>query len=338
MSPGRERGQAGFILTMEMILIFTILGIGLLVGIVAIRNALFKLYVTRQAHAVYVYDSDDPPKRLARVRDFDEHEAPRLFYNDRGVEWPAGGGELHNFRAMIGVRDDRFTSRHRIFYKGEGCTGDPCIAGASVEASDNEGVGFVQDSDGTDELTRSIQEAGGMGYLYALQRIGEPGGVAGPSYGIGRDVDEPISGLPGTLYRQTATTCSAGDIQSRWTSQRVTAAEPCEPFVGETDGFKCPSAAGQCTPAASSLCVVSGGTCSCPAGYIDDGSANCCPDGSTHAAPGRCRLADLFEAEAVENASGVNALSVFVPPFRVNLPPDPSEWVSVPPSGEAPPP
>ena len=82
----RARGQAGFVITLELVLIFTILGIGLLVGLVAIRNALFKWFVNKQAQTVWVYDSSDPAKVLGPVRDFDEHEAPRLFYIDRNLE------------------------------------------------------------------------------------------------------------------------------------------------------------------------------------------------------------------------------------------------------------
>ena len=114
----RARGQAGFVITLELVLIFTILGIGLLVGLVAIRNALFKWWVNRQAQTVWVYDSSSPAKVLGPVRDFDEHEAPRLFYIDRNVTWQDSLGDpfTANFRAFIGVRDDRFTGRQRIFY------------------------------------------------------------------------------------------------------------------------------------------------------------------------------------------------------------------------------
>ncbi|HLF57936.1 MAG TPA: hypothetical protein VI942_13940, partial [Thermoanaerobaculia bacterium] len=61
MRRGRDRAQGGFVITLELVLILTILGIGLLVGIVAIRNALFVYWQKKKAQAVLVYDSSVPP-------------------------------------------------------------------------------------------------------------------------------------------------------------------------------------------------------------------------------------------------------------------------------------
>ena len=60
--------QAGFVLTLEFILIITILGIGLLVGIVAVRNALIVHIANKKSQQVYVYDSSDPPLHSAACR------------------------------------------------------------------------------------------------------------------------------------------------------------------------------------------------------------------------------------------------------------------------------
>ncbi len=393
----RARGQAGFVITLELVLIFTILGIGLLVGLVAIRNALFVWWSKKQAQTVWVYDSDNPIHVLGPVRDFDEHEAPRLFYVDRDVTWPPIGGTVQNYRAFLGVRDDRFTTRHRIFYENStncgvtnlgglpctlaGCR--PCIVQSGDEDGDNLGVGKVQvtvlDTGGTvsSSGTGELSEAGGIGYLYPLQ--------AGPSYGIGRDIDTPATGLPGTLYRQTAGTCNPALVRSRWTSQTVTAGLPCEPMpAGATvTAAKCPGGAQggvttvgeQCgnVPPADSRCVVTyqcnlgsnnngncesdadcpGGSCGvlsparscgCPGwgdanpsnNWIDYG-ANCCPPGTTQTAFGQCQIANdgtLRPATPVLSPSGTaNALAGLVPPFRVNLPPDTSNFVMVTPNG-----
>ena len=272
----RARGQAGFVITLELVLIFTILGIGLLVGLVAIRNALFKWFVNKQAQTVWVYDSSDPAKVLGPVRDFDEHEAPRLFYIDRNVTWQDSRGDpfTANFRAFVGVRGDRFTGRQRIFYENPDCSGLVCIQGAGVQSPDSRLVGDV-----VDETTPGaplptfdrVDRAGGVGYLYALQQ--------GPTYGIGRDLG--TGNQPGTLYRQTNVACAALALTSVWESQSVGA--------------------------------------SCVVRTIDP-----------------LAIPTLFGAIPVEDSVGNFVFAQYTPPFRVNMPPDASAWVSTPPTGEQP--
>ena len=56
--------QAGYLITVELILIFTILVIGSLVGVIAVRNAIFKLMTARAQWQIIVKDADDPPLRV----------------------------------------------------------------------------------------------------------------------------------------------------------------------------------------------------------------------------------------------------------------------------------
>lgn len=382
MARRRAEGERGFIITLELVLIFTILGIGLLVGIVAIRNALFVWWQKKQSHTVWVYDSSDPVQVLGPARDFDEHEAPRLFFVDRDVAWCVPFGDPNcvdveaNFRAFVGVRDDRFTSRPRVFYTGLGCTGTPCLPSVSNEAADNFAIGFITsaiDTNGdtiADSFdTSQVANAGGVGYLYALQR--------GPNYGVGADVDQLFSGmrLPGTLYRQTAAAClqTGEQIRSLWTSQEVTSGEPCLnlPATLEVDAAKCPSGQGgsdpgdpcQVSPNVDPRCVTGGNCvggptpgvgcyldsqcgggscdilpliCSCPVGWSNGSGANCCPPGSTESAPGQCTIGTdgvFFEATPVQLANGDSAFANLTPPFKVNLPPDADDFTMLDPSG-----
>lgn len=185
-----DRKQAGFVLTLEMILVITILGIGIIVGVVAVRDALFKKALSIQNENFYVFDSTQPDSiAIGKVWSFDEHEAPIVPFIDYD---PLGNGA--NFRALVGVRDDRFTSRQPIFYTGALCTGDPCIAGPSSEVY-NFGID-------------NIETTGGVGYVYALQGI---------TYGIGVGAGGAVKGR---LYRQVPgpASCTA---QSVWESQRV---------------------------------------------------------------------------------------------------------------------
>jgi len=203
----RINRQDGFVLTIEALLIFTILGIGLFVGLVALRDAVFKYKLSQQDQDFYVFDSSAPPaKVIGKVAGFDEHEAPLVPFIDYGARTD-GNGDPINFRALIGVRDDRFTSRQPIFYSGAACDGTACIAGPSAEASYNTGI---------DDATTT----GGVSYLNALQGI---------TYGIGAGtgaVNSPTD-IRGWLYRQKIDACSAANLNSIWDSQRVVPLRPC---------------------------------------------------------------------------------------------------------------
>ncbi|UTW12051.1 hypothetical protein [Marinobacterium rhizophilum] len=223
VSPG-ARYQGGFIITIELILIITILLIGSMVGIVAVRDALFKYYVSQQSQEAYV--SDDAGVVLGKAVGFDEHEAPRIFYIDRTQE--------QNYRALIGIRDDRFTGREPLYYEGNSCQGDPCIKSPSNESADSSG-------------TDGIAGTGAVGYIYGLQGT--------PTYAVGR----APTGLPGFLYRETPAQCAASpqDIGSRWLSQKVVAGEPCESYTFDVSSED-----------ALLDCLVNPQlSCDCPSGY-----------------------------------------------------------------------
>lgn len=189
--------QKGFVLTIELLLIITILVIGTFGGIVMVRDALFKRHMAKVDTQVTVVDSANNP--LGVAVGFDEHQAPLIFYFDREAE--------QAYRTLIGIRDDRFTSREAIYYNAPNCSGDPCIKGLSDEFSDSRGIG-------------QILNTGNVSYINALQ--------GGPNYAIGFDG----IGVTGTLLRSTALACPALDeeIQSRYISQKVVTGVPCESF------------------------------------------------------------------------------------------------------------
>ncbi|UTW08466.1 hypothetical protein [Pseudomonas benzenivorans] len=368
---GPRKNQGGFVITVELLLLITILVFGTLVGIVAIRDALVKRYVSQQSQKVIVVDAQG--KVLGEAADFDEHDAPRLFYIDRS--------QASSYRTLIGIRDDRFTSREPLYYAGNSCEGDPCIKSVSNELTDNSGV------DG-------LSGSGSVSYFNALQ--------GQPNYGVGQGA----SGLPGALFRETAQSCpvEAADIGSRWISQKVAQGAPCEAVSLDDTA----------TEPAYSACLVTGlEPCDCPAGYEDEGDVLasylpqinvaldatlstvnsllvpglqlepievgtlCCPqamslqesdlvDAAVYSAitqvleranvNGAVRrtldellaplqrdlvcgaFVQLKAAEPVTDPSdpSQNALDAFTAPFRVNLPPaaGDSAWRSVPPTGE----
>ncbi len=207
--------QKGFIITLEAVLITSILGIGLLVGVVALRDALIKYWHANRNSDFVVVDSSTPPVIIGSAIGFDEHEAPQVPFFDYDVGFDVDGdgaidnpGEIRNYRVLIGVRDDRFTSRQPLFYATSNCTlnaGEaPCIAGAGDEGAYSTGI---------DDISGS----GGVSYAFALQN--------GPTYAIGAGGG---IGQQGRLYRQASrNACGLGAIGSMWDSQRVVEGEPC---------------------------------------------------------------------------------------------------------------
>lgn len=227
---GKYRSQGGFVITLELIIIVSILGFGTLVGIVMIRDALVKHYFAKQSSEVLVADAKG--RVIGEAVDFDEHDAPRVVLVDRSLETPS--------RTLIGVRDDRFTSREAVYYTGTDCTGQPCIKTVSDEATSSRGIDYLH---GT----------GNVSYFNALQ--------GRPNYAVGRGEQ----GLPGYLFRESELMCpvAAGQLRSRWISQKVVPGEPCE-SVQLDDETQSPPFTG---------CLIDAPitACSCPASTEDQG-------------------------------------------------------------------
>ncbi|MDO6546026.1 hypothetical protein [Pseudoalteromonas carrageenovora] len=193
----KKHYQQGYILTIELILIITILIIGSIGGVVLVRDALIKRHQTKVDNQITVIDANNKPLGIAVS--FDEHQAPLIFYTDRQVN--------ATYRALIGIRDDRFTSREAVYYDAPNCQGNPCLKGLSDEASDSQGIS-------------NINNTGNVSYINALQQ--------GPNYAIGQFGNSVI----GQLLRSTEQACPAnsGQILSRYVSQKVVTGSPCESF------------------------------------------------------------------------------------------------------------
>ncbi|MBH0039564.1 hypothetical protein [Pseudoalteromonas sp. SWN166] len=193
----KKHYQQGYILTIELILIITILIIGSIGGVILVRDALIKRHQTKVDNQITVVDANNKPLGIAVS--FDEHQAPLIFYTDRGAN--------NTYRALIGIRDDRFTSREAVYYDAPNCQGNPCLKGLSDEATDSQGVS-------------KLNNTGNVSYINALQQ--------GPNYAIGQLGNTVI----GQLLRSTPQQCPANSEQilSRYVSQKVVAGSPCESF------------------------------------------------------------------------------------------------------------
>lgn len=193
----KKHYQQGYILTIELILIITILIIGSIGGVILVRDALIKRHQTKVDNQITVVDANNRPLGIAVS--FDEHQAPLIFYTDRGAN--------NTYRALIGIRDDRFTSREAVYYDAPNCQGNPCLKGLSDEATDSQGVS-------------KLNNTGNVSYINALQQ--------GPNYAIGQLGNSVI----GQLLRSTPKQCPANSEQilSRYVSQKVVTGSPCESF------------------------------------------------------------------------------------------------------------
>jgi len=193
----KKHYQQGYILTIELILIITILIIGSIGGVILVRDALIKRHQTKVDNQITVVDANNRPLGIAVS--FDEHQAPLIFYTDRGAN--------NTYRALIGIRDDRFTSREAVYYDAPNCQGNPCLKGLSDEATDSQGVS-------------KLNNTGNVSYINALQQ--------GPNYAIGQLGNTVI----GQLLRSTPEQCPANSEQilSRYVSQKVVTGSPCESF------------------------------------------------------------------------------------------------------------
>ena len=164
-APFRRQRQAGFVITVELLLIFTVVVIAVVVALAAVRNALLDSGVFLRRPLVF--DSSATPRLVGKVLDLDDSEAARVLRRDPNNGLPV----------LLGVRVDRFASHTPIFYALDGCLGaayvhDPSSFGAVLDPEVEERFGFF------DEL---------QGVVYAVGA----GGTTGPASPFG----------PGLLYR-----------------------------------------------------------------------------------------------------------------------------------------
>lgn len=134
----RRIRSAGFIISLELILITTILLIGSIVGVIAVRNALFQLRAAKAAFEVVVKDASDPPIRVKPVS-YDLCEAPQILCRDFGYDENnlVVPGPSEGLNALVGVRPDRFVTRNQIYFTGDGCAGDAYLAAPAIPGSPN---------------------------------------------------------------------------------------------------------------------------------------------------------------------------------------------------------
>jgi hypothetical protein len=206
--------QRGFILSIEAVLLFSVVGIGLMVGLVVLRDALIRLYVSGQEARFIVADSASPPTFIGTALGFDEHESPVLVFTDYD---PLGTGI--NFRSLLGVRADRFTSRQVVLYQSTDCNSTyalpVCIAKTGSEAANV----LVRNRTGVSASTSQLYPLQGYGPVYAVGRgftDTDQGRLYRAGYSAGEN-PEPLA-------------CPANSLNSAWLSM-ADSSESCVLFT-----------------------------------------------------------------------------------------------------------
>lgn len=196
-TPRRKR-QDGFILSIEAILVITILGIGLFVGISAVRNALAVRNAYRD-HTRFLVVADNG-LLIGEAVGFDEYDTPLVPFVDYH---PSG----KNYRTLIGVRPDRFTSRQAVFYEDEDCQPSAAVCLAQPDSTLAASIFLALDM----SSAVSYRVLPGESYLSAMQ--GEDGA---PLYGVG---GAPTGASGGLLFRTTGAPCGADELRAVWYSR-----------------------------------------------------------------------------------------------------------------------
>ncbi len=190
----RRRRDSGFVISLTLILVFTILVIGSVVIFNILRSALIVRYETG-----LIQDSAMSPAVVGKAVSYDLCEAPQILCRDTGLT-PADTmtpGPTEGLFAVLAVRPDRFVSRDRIYY-----TGADCLIPAGETA-------YI-----APPAAAATVPVLPVGYLNALE---------GVSYGVGAPRGWDFATMsptgPGLLYRSADGAVPATPvIASVWTS------------------------------------------------------------------------------------------------------------------------
>lgn len=197
--------QGGFILSVEAILVISILGIGLLVGITAVRNALFIRNAYRDHTRFLVFD--DESVFIGEAVAFDEYDTPLVPF----VDYDYGGAPdaYPNYRTLIGVRPHRFTSRQPVFYTTDGCA-PPADMQVCLAMPDSSRAAVI--------VQGALQQAGVDHIHYSTSYLSQMQEGA-PLYGLGYEAVDGGQVVGGILYRSVGDSCGGATIESVWISE-----------------------------------------------------------------------------------------------------------------------
>ena len=250
---------AGFVVTTTLTVVFSLVVVGLIVGIGPIVSALYKKKLFEDSVDVYViYDEDNNPATqnsvLGKAVDLDHTETPLIPFVDYGV-----AGTEKNYRVLIGVRDDRFTSANRVYYTSEDCYQGPARAG---ETAPHFACIFIPGF---------IEQDHRLSFQTAVQASGR----TEMNYAVGRNQQQP-TGQPGELLRQmtdseaislsapgNSASCPINpfnrvELKSYWKSDSLTPIDSCVRQSFEVTTEEVPRIFCKSTPGNGSNCTTTG--------------------------------------------------------------------------------
>ena len=193
-----KKKAAGFIISLEFILVMALVVFPLMVGAVLLGRKLITLYLNQKAMIEQplarpvIWDSSvdasGNAKPVGPVIGYDRFEAPLVLYRDASTGIVVAGSSFEP-GVLMGVRPNRFTTSSSVYYPTSDCSGDAAfIKSPSAATSPWPEVGFISQ-------TQSI------------------------NYAVGRG---------NNLYRATGggATLGSGSVGSVWTSQDIGDSSP----------------------------------------------------------------------------------------------------------------
>lgn len=188
----RRRRESGFIITLELILLLTIMGVVFIFALALIQKHLIESISEPFGRSILVFDSTGPKgnsRAIGRATSFNVYEAPQIVYRIPDKTEPIA--------ALLAVRPSNFTTRQSVYYTNAGCTGSTYMLNPLSPISPT--VGEISD-------------------LYALQ---------GTAFAIG--VDPANAAKTNVLFRSQPGVAPIATPLSRWISERYVA--NCQPVA-----------------------------------------------------------------------------------------------------------
>jgi hypothetical protein len=175
--------EAGFVLTLELIVLVSIFGVVAIYALVLIQQHFLQQVADDFGHAVVIYDSKMPmgsSVRIGRATSFNALEAPQVIYRVATPSPPLA--------ALLSVRATNFTTRQSVYFDNANCTGASWML------------------DPANPVGGTVGEAAN---LYSLQGTAFAIGISGGDQNV--------------LFRSAPGAAPATTPQSRWISERYSA-------------------------------------------------------------------------------------------------------------------
>jgi hypothetical protein len=181
----RRRRSAGFVITLELLLVMVVFVLPLLLGMFVLGRKLVTLYLNQREYLeqpysrAVVWDSSATPKVIGPVVGYDPYESPLVIFRDSLTD----GG------VVLGVRAERFTSFGEVFYSDSACTEAPRLRGWSTDRATGTqvvgGVGPLLGNPPVGVMYQMQHRSYAMGSGNILYSSGTP--TAGTAFIVGLD-------------------------------------------------------------------------------------------------------------------------------------------------------